>query len=211
MTKLDLYQKHKADYATPKQPVLLDIAPAQYLAVSGEGDPADPAFMRAMGALYAMAFTIKMAAKAAGRDYVVSKPEGLWWCAKREQSLGAVPKQDWRWMLIMRTPDFITPAHRTWALKALKERGKDAGAADVKLLKLKEGRCVQMLHVGPYADETTTIDAMLAFAAGAGCRPKGRHHEIYLNDPRRTAPAKLRTILRQPLSSRPARRGPRRA
>lgn len=201
MTKLDLYKKHKADYVAPKQPTLLDIKPARYLAISGSGDPQGGLFGRSMGALYAMAYTLKFASKAAGKDYKVAMPEGLWWCVGPSKDLGEAPKKDWRWTLVIRTPDFVTAAQRTAAVKALKAKGKDPLVSQVKLTTLHEGTCVQALHVGPYIEEDRTILPMLAHAAAQGYQPRarGKHHEIYLSDPRRVPPAKLRTILRLPV------------
>jgi hypothetical protein len=199
MPRLDLYRKHRAEYASPRRPVLLTVKPARYLAISGRGDPQGAAFGRAVGALYAMAFTIKMASKAAGRDYVVSKLEGLWWGQRRGRLLLDEPRHAWRWTLLIRTPDFVTPAQRAAAVRQLVARGKDTLVARVKLERLEEGRCVQALHVGPYDEERRTLEAMHALAAERGLLPDGKHHEIYLSDPRRVSPERLRTILRQPV------------
>lgn len=186
MKKLDLYVEHKSEYVAAKQPVLIHVAPAQYLAIAGRGKGGGPEFQRKLGALYGVAFTIKMAKKAAGRDYGVCKLEGLW-------------RSDQDWTLIIRTPDFITAKDLKDAIRKLREKGKDAEVAEVEIEKLHEGRSVQMLHVGAYDREQGTIEAMREFAAAAGLRLGGLHHEIYLSDPRRVAPERLRTILRYPL------------
>ena len=193
MKKLDLYVQHKSEYVTPKSPVLIDVSPAQYLAISGSGKPGGTVFQKKLGALYNVAFTIKMTMKFAGQDYAVAKLEGLW---------GDRPKQaaDWSWTLIIRTPDFIGAKELKEAVRKLLDKGKDPEVGEVEIKKLKEGRSVQMLHTGPYDQESASIEKMREFAAGQGLAFRGLHHEIYLSDPRRVAPEKLRTILRHPVA-----------
>jgi hypothetical protein len=195
-TKLDLYKENKGDYVTPKKPVLLDVAPATYLTIIGKGKPGGDSFQQKLGALYNIAFTIKMANKFAGRDYALCKLEGIWWTSGASKNFATTDPDSWNWKLIIRTPDFITGDDLAAAVATALAKGKDAMVKQVKLERIEEGRCVQMLHLGEYAHERETIDAMLAFAASKGLKPYGRHHEIYLSDPRRVAPAKLRTILR---------------
>jgi hypothetical protein len=191
--RLDLYAENKAEYVTPRKPVLIDASPAQYLAISGSGEPGGPEFQKKLGALYNVAFTIKMASKSGGQEYGVSKLEGLWW---REGNASSGP---FHWTLIIRTPDFIAAKEVKDAVQKLRAKGKDPEVAEVQIKKLKEGRSVQMLHVGPYDREQPSIDAMQTFAAGQGLAFHGLHHEVYLSDPRRVAPEKLRTILRLPV------------
>jgi hypothetical protein len=198
IAKLDLYQANKAEYATPRKPVLLRIAKATYLGIAGRGTPGGEAFEQAIGALMSVAFTIKMASKFAGRDYGVCKLEGLWW-VDSGGSFQTEPKDKWSWRLLIRTPEFIGKRELEAARKQLAEKGKDPLFKDVELLTLDEGQCVQMLHAGPYDREPETIARKEAFAAAEGYRFDGLHHEIYLSDPRRVAPEKLRTILRIPV------------
>jgi hypothetical protein len=186
VTKIDLYKLHKAEYAAPKKPVLIECQPAQYLAIAGCGEPGGDAFQAAIGALYNVAFTIKMAKKFAGTDYAVCKLEGLY--ESRE-----------KWNLVIRTPDFITAADLKASQAALKAKGKPEEVAQVRMEKLKEGRVAQVLYVGQYAGIPAAIDALREFAAGHKLRPHGVYHEIYLSDPRRVEAAKLKTILRQPV------------
>ena len=200
MAKLDLYRQLKAEYVTPKQPALVATTPAKYLTVAGRGDPQWGTFQAAIAALYGMAFTIKMERKFAGRDYAVAKLEGLWWGGQRGKLIIDSPPSTWRWKLMIRVPGFITTADLQRARRVLTGRGRTPGA--VRLENLREGRVVQLLHVGPYNREQESIARMQAFARERGLQPHGRHHEIYLSDPRRVAPAKLRTILRHPVRSR---------
>ncbi len=153
IAKLDLYQINKADYATPRKPVLLRIAQANYLGIAGRGTPGGEAFQQAIGALYSVAFTIKMASKFAGRDYGVSKLEGLWW-VDSGRSFMTEPKDKWSWRLLIRTPDFIGKREMEGARKQLAEKRVGKGRAplfkEVELTTFNEGQCVQMLHAGPY-------------------------------------------------------------
>jgi len=197
--KLDLYTLHKAEYAATRKPAFVEIKPAQYLVIGGQGAPGGDAFTACIGALYGMAFTIKMTRKFAGeQDYTVCKLEGQWWCDGLA-NFSQAPRDQWRWDLLIRTPDFIAPDDLATAAAVLTKRGKGAGVDQVRLETLAEGTCVQMLHVGPYDQEGTTVALMKEFALSRGCEFHGRHHEIYLSDPRRVAPERLKTILRCPV------------
>jgi hypothetical protein len=159
--KLDLYKKHASDYAAPRTPKLVTIPPARYLSIDGKGEPGGTAFQNRLGALYNMAFTIKMARKFAGRDYAVCKLEGLWWVGEKD------PKH-WNWKLMIRTPDFIGEAECRDTADQLLAKGKDAAVRDVVLETLEEGLSVQVLHLGPYTEEAGTIASMKAFAREKG-------------------------------------------
>lgn len=198
--KLDLYKEHKSDYATPKKPVLVDIAPAKYLTIEGKGEPGGDIFSQRIGALYAVAFTLKMENKFAGRDYAVCKMEGLWWTDDvMHGDFTVVPKDQWRWKLMIRTPDFVDAKQVRAVADKLIAKGKAADVRDVKVETIREGKSAQMLHVGPYERERETIEKMCAAAREQGLEFHGLHHEIYLSDPRRVAPEKLKTILRIPV------------
>ena len=194
---LDLYRKFKAEYVAPRAPTLVTTRVARYLTVSGRGNPNGPEFQAAIGSLYGMAFTIKMARKRAGRDFTVGKLEGLWWGGEPGRLIIDSRPGTWRWKVMIRVPDFVTRADLVRARRVLVGRGKTPGA--VRLDSLREGRVVQLLHVGPYDREHVSIRRMQEFATTRGLRLHGRHHEIYLSDPRRVPPARLRTILRHPV------------
>jgi hypothetical protein len=174
--------------------VIVAMKPARYLAVGGEGAPEGDMFQARIGALYAVAFTVKMTRKFSGRqDYTVSRLEA------RYLNLDCdTPKAKWRWQLLIRTPEFVAPEELAQAVAALRKRGKEGDAALVTLETIDEGRCVQMLHVGPYDREGETVALMAQFAKTQGMALVGPHHEIYISDPRRVAPEKLKTILRVP-------------
>jgi len=198
--KLDLYAKHKNEYvASAKKPGMVRIGPARYLSVAGRSAPGSEEFNRAIGALYTVAFTIKMARKFAGQDYTVTKLEGLWAPDSPEadpSSLSTI----WNWELLIRVPTFISEKELRTTVEQLVAKGKRDDVRKVRLTEIKEGECVQMLHVGPYTAEQPTIARMKEFAQLAGRTFAGRHHEIYLSDPRRVKPEKLKTILRQPVA-----------
>jgi hypothetical protein len=198
--KVDLCKLHKDEYVTPKNPVLIQTKPAQYLAIAGQGAPGGERFTACIGALYGMAFTIKMTRKFAGKqDYTVCKLEGQWFM---DGDFSKIPKTQWRWKLLIRTPDFIKQDDCKKAVATLLKRGKPREVEEVKLETIGEGQCVQMLHVGPYDREGETIALMRAFAESEGLKFAGPHHEIYLSDPRRVPPERLRTILREPVAKR---------
>ena len=198
--KIDLCRLHKEEYATPKSPVLVTVGEATYLTVAGRGEPGGPEFTDKVGALYGVAYTVKMTRKFAGlQDYVVCKLEGQWWVDGPRQDFTHMPRDQWNWRLMIRTPEIVTAAELKQAADTLIEKGKAPHADQVKIESFTEGLCVQMLHVGPYDRESETIARMKAFVEEKGLQFHGRHHEIYLSDPRRVAPEKLKTILRIPV------------
>lgn len=204
--KLDLYKQHKAEYKAGKKPALIKTAMARYLAIAGQGAPGGPVFQDAVGALYAMAFTIKMTRKSAGLgDYAVCKLEALWSAPddRPAQLLCDLPPESWCWQLMIRTPDFVAQADLDRAAAALLSKGKPEKVKDVKLETLNEGQCVQMLHVGPYDQVGGTIAIMEKFERENSLACCGKHHDIYLSDPRRVEPDRLKTIVRRPVRSQP--------
>lgn len=196
--KVDLFREHRDEYVMAKAPMLVRAGPGRYLTVVGTGSPDDEEFKRRLGALYGCAYTIKFACKKDGRDFKVGILEGLWWTEAGGAEWLSAPKRDWRWKLMIRVPDFVRARDVTAALKEL--HAKRGAIEDVKLETLREGRVVQMLHVGAYADEPRSIAAMDEFVRAKGLHYRGAHHEIYLSDPRRVAPSKIRTILRHPVA-----------
>lgn len=198
MEKVDLFKQFKGQYMQAKEPVLVDIGPAQYLAVEGRGEPGGEVFTEAVGALYSAAFTIKMTRKAAGLgDYVVCKLEAQWW-SDQGDDFAEAPMEQWRWRMMIRTPDCVGADDLAKAKEAVAAKGK-ADIGCVELVEMCEGRCVQMLHVGPYDKEGQTVERMKQFAGQQGLQIAGKHHEIYLSDPRRVPADRLKTILRVPV------------
>jgi hypothetical protein len=182
-----------------RKPAVVVLPPARYLAIEGRGAPEGPDFQAAVGALYGTAYTLKFAAKKAGHDHKVSPLEALWWTPgpRGDFDLARTPRSAWRWKAMIRVPSTIRPRDVSVAIAQLAARRGDRTATKVELETIDEGRVVQVLHVGPYATEPETVAKMRALMAAEQLAPRGFHHEIYLGDPRRAKPEKLRTILRQ--------------
>ena len=198
--KVDLKKSYKALFSAGLTPRFVDVPRLSYFMIDGQGPPAGEAFQTAIQALYSTAYTIKFTLKAAGRtDFVTPPLEALWWSAD-PRAFEENRRDVWRWTLMLMLPEHVGDADLQAALGALGRRGKRVPAHDeLRLATLDEGRAVQALYVGPYDDMGPAVDQLRAFADSHGYRQVGRHHDIYLSDPNRTAPEKLKTILRRPV------------
>lgn len=210
--KVDLKKTLDAYRARPHEFRFVDVPPLQYLMVDGHGDPNTSAeYADALGALYPVAYGLKFASKRdLGRDYVVMPLEALWWAPDMAVFTSARDKTQWSWTAMILVPDWISGDLVDNALANVGAgRQRPASLEKLRLETLYEGRCVQTLHVGAYDDEAPVLAEMHdEVIAGAGLWMTGRHHEIYLSDARKVEPAKLRTILRQPVSAGPVSDGP---
>jgi hypothetical protein len=197
--KIDLKRTEKAYFTAPADRFVAGtLGRYSYLMVDGQGSPGEAAeYAQALERLYPLAYATKFYSKQVlGRDYVVPPLEGLWWADDRSAFVTAGRRDEWRWTLMLMLPDWIEPAHVDAA--RLKKPGLDLSA--VRLGQLEEGPCLSRLHLGPFALEAPLLhDLHHAVMPAAGLTFAGEHHEIYLSDPRRVAPEKLRTILRQPV------------
>lgn len=190
---------------------MLELPEMRYLMIDGAGDPNTSAeYAAALAALYPVAYALKFASKRElGRDYVVPPLEGLWWADDMDTFTVARDKTKWRWTMMLMAPDWIPERMFEDALAAVRAKGTADNLDGVRLASLTEGRCVQTLHVGSFDDEGPVLERLHhEFMPANGLTLTGRHHEIYLSDPRRTVPEKLRTILRQPVAPAPGRSGP---
>jgi hypothetical protein len=194
--KIDLLRELQEEYAPTKEPRLLRVKPARYIATVGRGAPESDPFRSAVGSLYAVAYTAKMTSKRAGRDFKVMPLQGMWWGKTPNTDFTSEPRETWNWKLLIRMPEFVAAPDIAAAKSVLAARGRGGAVDRVKLERIAEGQCVQALHVGPYASERPTVERMMQKAAEAGLAFRGLHHEIYLSDPRRVAPERLRTLLR---------------
>lgn len=203
MEKVDLKSERRDLYAPPRGKfVEVDVPPMRFLAVEGAGSPVtSPQYTAAVEALFTASFAAKFASRPAhDRDYVVMPLEGLWW-ADDMQTFHTRDKDAWSWRAMIRQPDWLTDAELADAIAAARSKGADREGR-LRVEELAEGRCVQTLHVGSYDDEGPTLaDLHDDFLPSHGLRETGLHHEIYLSDARRVAPEKLRTILRQPVTT----------
>lgn len=196
--KIDFKKRDKVYYLPPTKPGVIDIPEMNFLMIDGAGDPNGEAFQNAIEALYTLSYTIKMSPKAgqsfAGYyDYGVAPLEGLW--------DGGAAREDWTWTAMIRQPEFVTDEVFAWALEKAAAKKPGVNFSGVRLEKWTEGRSVQMMHIGPFATEQDSFDQMDEFRAKNGLELLGNihHHELYLSDFRKVAPAKLKTVLRQQL------------
>jgi hypothetical protein len=200
--KLDVKKALDGYAAKPGVFRVLELPELQYLMVDGHGDPnTSPDYAAALAALYPVAYQLKFGSKhELGRDYVVPPLEGLWWADDLAAFTTARDKSQWHWTMMLLVPDWLDDAAVRAAIERAGRGNAPARLGDVRLDRLAEGRCVQTLHVGAFDDEAPVLARLHhEFVPEHGLRLTGRHHEIYLSDPRRTAPEKLRTILRQPV------------
>lgn len=197
--RLDLFALNKAEYAATRRPRLVDVDAAWFLCLEGGGHPSGREFQEGLESLYSCAYGMRAASKAAGRDYAISKLEALWHLDIGYFDFASAPHHAWNWTLILRTPDTMGENDLAPVQEALLAKGKPKAVARAGFLGFEEGRCAQILHVGPYDQEGPSLEALNAFIEKKGLTVVGRHHEIYLSDPRRTAPEKLKTIIRLPV------------
>jgi hypothetical protein len=187
--------------ARKEHPQELTIPLMNFLMIDGEGDPnGNPEFQACTEALYGIAYTAKFALKKSQRiDYKVPPLECLWWSEKTANFLEG-KKDEWKWTLMIMQPKGVTAAVVESARKAVAQKKSGPCIKHVRFAEFKEGRVAQVLHTGPYGNEHLTIKRLHAFIRDRGGIVHGKHHEIYLGDPRRTAPERLRTIIRQPFA-----------
>jgi hypothetical protein len=184
----------------------LELPPRRCVMIDGEGRPGEEAFAPRMPGLYATAWTLRFALKRRGVLTKVGPLEGLWWTADGTTDLDAIfggvnaPRDTWRWTLLIALPAEAEGAEIESALAAGRSKLDPGVAGGLRVEVFDEGRAAQLLHLGPYSAERASIERLHAGVAAAGLTPRGRHHEIYLGDPRTSAPERLRTILRQPVA-----------
>ncbi|MDI9949082.1 MULTISPECIES: GyrI-like domain-containing protein [Rhodococcus] len=208
MTDKTDFKKTLAAYQSPRGEFrIVDVPDLQYLMIDGHGDPnTSPAFSDAVEALYPLAYKLKFASKRdLGRDYVVPPLEGLWWADDMDSFTTVRDKSRWDWTMMIMTPKWVDQAMFATAVDQAGAKNRPVRLDDVRLADLSEGRCVQTLHAGSFDDEAAVLAQLHDdFIPSNGLRVSGKHHEIYLNDFRRIAPEKQRTILRQPVATRAA-------
>lgn len=206
MKKLDLRKELKhLYYPSAKKVEIVNVPKFNFLMIdgkieSGETPETSQEFQNALQALYGASFTLKFMSKLRKKnpmDFTVMALEGIWWVDSGEFDFNK--KEDWKWVLMMMQPKHITDKMLQEALQRLGEKKDNPALSKVRLESFHEGLCMQTMHVGPYSEEPRTIEKMKAFAQDGGYRLRGKHHEIYLGDPRRAKPEKLKTVLRHPL------------
>ena len=203
------FKKEYRDLYQPKTaPSIVEVPRMRFLCVEGTGDPNEEggAYGHALELLYAVAYTLKMSYKTDHQiegffQYVVPPLEGFWW-QPGVHGVDSSDKASFNWASVIRVPEFVSETDFKWAIKTATAK-KKLDLSPVRLTEIEEGLCVQCLHLGSYDDEPATIEAMHGFATDQGYSldfsDERRHHEIYLSDPRRTDPAKLKTVVRHPI------------
>lgn len=195
MEKLNLIKEYPAYYKANGKPVEVDVEPIDCLTISGIGAPEGELFQGSIGAMYAVAYTVKKYCKSDSRDFVVPKLEAFWWV---EEGLvfDDTPQSDWHWQLMIRMPEFVNADHVDQAVEEVIKKKNITLANEVQLKPIHEGKSVQVLHTGSYYEEAPSIQKIMTYVEEAGLKINGHHHEIYISDPTKTPEEKLKTILR---------------
>lgn len=199
--KMDYKKEYKDLYMPKQKPGRITVPEIAFIMVDGEGAPEGDCYQNAISALYALSFGIKMR-KMSGDlpegyfEYVVPPLEGLWWGVSDN-------RDDWHWTSMIRQPEFVTPALYEAVLAESRQKKPEIDFSSVRFQTFDEGDCVQIMHIGPYADEARSFDQLAAFMEAEGLTRRSgweqKHHEIYLSDPRRAKPERLKTVLRIPI------------
>ena len=208
MTPFDYKKEYKALYLPKEMPSIVEVPSMQYAAVRGHGDPNEPdgEYGRAVAVLYGISYTIKMSYKGSRKvdgffEYVVPPLEGFWWMEGGAPGVDYRNKSGFNWISIIRVPEFVTEEVFAWAKEeAQRKKGIDTSLAE--LITVSEGLCVQCLHIGSYNEEPATVAKMDHYLLEQGYENDisdlRRHHEIYLSDPRKVSPERMKTVIRHP-------------
>lgn len=209
MTPFDYKKEYKALYLPKEMPSIVEVPSMQYAAVRGHGDPNEPEgeYGRAVAVLYGISYTIKMSYKGSRKvdgffEYVVPPLEGFWWMEGGAPGVDYRNKSGFNWISIIRVPEFVTEEVFAWAKEeAQRKKGIDTSLAE--LITVSEGLCVQCLHIGSYNEEPATVAKMERYLLEQGYENDisdlRRHHEIYLSDPRKVSPERMKTVIRHPV------------
>jgi hypothetical protein len=202
MTKRDLKKELKSLYKPSSKEIgVIDVPPLNFVMLDGEGDPnTSPLFQQAMEVLYAVSYSIKFLVKGS-EDYVVMPLEGLWW-AEPMEVFSLDSKGVWKWTIMIAQPDHITPEIYAQAVEQTRRKKNPARLDLLRFESFHEGLAAQIMHIGPYAAEAPTIERLHTWIKEHGYDFVGKHHEVYMSDPRRAAPDKMQTVIRQPVRPR---------
>lgn len=202
MEKIDLKKELKHLYNPPKEIALVDVPEMNFLMIDGAGDPnTSQEYQNAIESLYAVSYTLKfMVKKEKAVDYVVMPLEGLWWTEPMSQ-FTMENKDMWQWTVMIMQPEYVTEELFNRAVEQVQIKKNLPSLSKIKFKSLYEGLSTQLMYIGPYSAEGPTIEKLHNFIEENGYELRGKHHEIYLSDPRRSAPEKLKTVIRQPVMS----------
>ncbi|EKQ54594.1 MAG: hypothetical protein B655_0706 [Methanobacterium sp. Maddingley MBC34] len=201
MSKLDLKKKKKEFYYPSTSEVsVVDLPEMKFLMIDGQGDPnTSQEYQDAMETLFPVSYKTKfLSKKEKSQDYVVMPLEGLWWADNMEE-FSIADKSSWKWTVMIRQPDFVGKSMIDMAMKELEKKKDIPSRSKLRLETFKEGEAVQIMHIGPYGEaEAPAVNKLHAYIENQGYQLRGKHHEIYISDMRRTKPEKLKTVIRQP-------------
>ena len=200
MDKIDLKKELKNLYnPSAKEVTAVDVPAMNFLLIDGEGSPASPQYTAAIEALFGVSYTLKfMVKKGKGVDYAVMPLEGLWWVDDMAK-FSAEHKDEWKWTSMIMQPKYVTSDDVKVAVEQVKKKKNLVALPKLRFESFHEGPAAQIMHIGPYSAEGPNIAKIHAFILNSGHSLSGKHHEIYLNNPGKVAPEKLKTILRQPM------------
>jgi hypothetical protein len=208
--KLDYKKEYQELYLPKGKPAFIQVPTINFIMVDGRGDPNGEEYHNAVGLLYALSFTIKMSKMGGNQpdgyfDYVVPPLEGLWDCGC--VGYDGEHRENWVWTSMIRQPDFVTKEVFAWACEQAAKKKPELDVAKARLETYDEGACVQMMHIGPFSTEPASIEQIDRFIKAHDliddCGAERRHHEIYLSDPRKCAPERMKTVLRHPIRQKP--------
>ncbi|HHW31596.1 MAG TPA: transcriptional regulator [Clostridiaceae bacterium] len=211
MAAFDFKKEYKHLYLPKNEPSIIDVPTMRFIMVDGKGDPNTSAsYKEALEVLYGLSYSIKMSKMGGVQpegyfDYVVPPLEGLWWFEEDKPFDGNVigRKNEFCWIMMIRQPEFVTPEVFEAAKTTLLKKKPEIDTSKARLEDFTEGLCAQIMHIGPYDDEPATVAVLEDFIKSQGYRTEmsglRQHHEIYLSDPRKTAPDKLKTVIRHPI------------
>lgn len=213
MTKLDYKKKYKDLYQPSAEPSIIEVPQMLFIAVDGEGNPNTCSkYKEAIEILYGLSFTIKMSKMSGSQpegyfEYVVPPLEGLWYADGMDfNGINVTDKDKFKWISMIRQPEFVTESVFENAKSLLSKKKPHLDLSKARLMKMTEGLCVQIMHIGSYDNEPENIEKMIKFADENGYSDDFTynrfHHEIYLSDPRRCAPESLKTVIRHPIKPR---------
>lgn len=206
MEKIDLTKQYKAYFNAKTTAEIVDIEAARFLSLTGKGDPSGQNFSEKIQALYSTAYAIKFACKDAGKDFTVSKLECQWWYDENKfsnisiaEAPQKIARSEWEYRLLIRLPEYVTANDVKKGIEITLAKKKSVLASDIQFYEMHEGKCVQILHIGPFSTEPESLEKMNVLFENHSFKKNGLHHEIYLSDFRKTEQHKLKTILREPV------------
>ena len=200
MTKIDLKKKEKEFYYPSTNEVsVVDLPEMKFLMIDGQGDPnTSQEYQDAMETLFPVSYKTKFISKKESQDYVVMPLEGLWWTDNMDE-FSIADKSSWKWTVMIRQPDFVGKSMIDRAMKELEKKKDIPARSKLRLETFQEGEAVQIMHIGPYGEaEAPAVNKLQEYIENKGYQLRGKHHEIYISDMRRTKPEKLKTVIRQP-------------